>query len=46
MYRIPMIQPKDPKKFNKKEEPSEDALIPLRRGNKMTIGGRGKEGPG
>jgi hypothetical protein len=41
-----MIQPKDPKKFNKKEEPSEDALIPLRRGNKMTIGGRGKEGPG
>jgi hypothetical protein len=29
-------------KFNKKEGPSEDALIPLRRRNKIIMGGRGK----
>ena len=32
-YKIPMIQPTDPKKFNKKEGPSENASIPLRRRN-------------
>jgi hypothetical protein len=33
----------DPKKLNKKEDPSEDALISLRRGNKIVIGGRWRE---
>jgi hypothetical protein len=32
-------------KFNKKEDPSEDASIPLRRGNKIIMGFRGREGP-
>ena len=36
----------DPKKLNKKEDPSEDALISLRRGNKIVIGGRGRKGNG
>jgi hypothetical protein len=30
--------------FNKKEGPCEDALVPLRRGNKIITGGRGSEG--
>jgi hypothetical protein len=38
-----MIHPTDPKKLNNKEGPSEDASIPLRRGNKIIIGGREKE---
>ena len=38
-----MIQPTDHKKFNKKEGPSEDASIPLRRENKIIMGGRGSE---
>ena len=38
-----MIQPSDPKKLNKKEGPSKDASIPLRRGNKIVMGGRGKK---
>ena len=33
-------------KLNKKEGPSVDASIPLRRGNKIITGGRGREGPG
>ena len=41
-----MIYPTDHKKFNKKEGPSEDASIPLRRGNKIIMGGRGREEPG
>jgi hypothetical protein len=41
-----MIHPTDPKKLNKKESPSEDALISLRRGNKIVIGGRGWDGTG
>jgi hypothetical protein len=38
--RIPMIQ----LKLNKKEGPSVDASIPLRRENKIILGGRGREG--
>ena len=30
-------------KFNKKEGQSVDASIPIRRGNKITMGGRGRE---
>jgi hypothetical protein len=33
-------------KPNKKGGPSVDASIPLRRGNKIIMGGRGREGPG
>jgi hypothetical protein len=44
-YRLSMIQPTDHKKFNKKKDPSEDASIPLRRGNKIT-GGTRREAPG
>ena len=44
-YRIPRRQPTERKKFNKQEGPTEDASIPLRRGNKIVTGGRGKEGP-
>jgi hypothetical protein len=33
-------------KFNKKEGRGEDASIPLRSGNKIIMGGRGREGPG
>ena len=38
-----MIQPTDPKKLNKKEDPSEDALIPLRKGEQNNHG-RQREG--
>jgi len=38
-----MIKPTDLKKFIRKEGPSEDTSIPLRRGNKIIIGGRGKK---
>ena len=44
-YRIPMIQPRNHKKFNKKEGPSEDASVPLRMGNKIIMGGSEREGP-
>jgi hypothetical protein len=40
-----MIHLTDPKKL-KKKGPSEDASIPLRRGDKITTRGRGREGPG
>jgi hypothetical protein len=45
-YRIPMIHSTEPKKVNKKEDPSEDASIPLKMGNKIITGGRGREGQG
>ena len=45
-YRLPMIQPTDPKKVIIKEGYSEDASVPLRRGNKIDMGGRGDQGPG
>jgi hypothetical protein len=32
-------------KFNKKEGPSEDASVPLRSGEKIIMGGRGRERP-
>jgi hypothetical protein len=41
-----MIQHTAYVKFNKKEGPSVDASIPLRRGNKISMGSRGKKGPG
>jgi hypothetical protein len=52
MYRIPIIYPLDPQKLNKKEGPSEEASIPLRRRKEIIIaskamerpGGKGKEG--
>jgi hypothetical protein len=37
-----MIQTTNHKKFIKKEDLSEDGSIPLRRGNKIIIRGRGK----
>jgi hypothetical protein len=43
---MPKIYPTDPKKLNKKEGPSKDASIPPGRGNKIIMGGRGREGPG
>lgn len=42
-YRIPMIQFTDGMKFKKKESPSMDALIPLRRGGRDLSGGRERE---
>ena len=33
-------------KLKKKEDQSVDASVLLRRGNKMIMGGRGREGPG
>jgi hypothetical protein len=36
-----MINPTDCKKLNKKECPSEDASIPLRRGNKIIMEAEG-----
>jgi hypothetical protein len=41
-----MIQSTDHKELNKKKSPSEDASIPLRRGKKIIMGGREREGPG
>ena len=40
-----MINHTGPKKLNKNDGPSEDAAIPLRRGNEIILAGRGKEGP-
>jgi hypothetical protein len=52
-YRIPMVNSTDPKKLNKKEDPSEDACFTLckgnnnnNKGNKIVIGSRGREGSG
>jgi hypothetical protein len=45
-YRTPMIQLTDCIKFYKKEGPSEDATIPLRRGKKIIMVGRWREGSG
>jgi hypothetical protein len=42
-YRKPRIQPTDCKKFNKQKGPGKDASIPLRKGKKIIIGGRGRE---
>jgi hypothetical protein len=42
-YTIPMIYPTDPKMLNKKESPSKDALIILRRGNKSEEEEEGRE---
>jgi hypothetical protein len=44
-YRMPKIHPIDPKKLNKREDTTKHASIPLRRGNKIIMGGRGKERP-
>jgi hypothetical protein len=41
-YRIPLIQLTDYMKL-KKEGPTEDVPFPLRRGNKIITGGRGKK---
>ena len=41
-YKIPIIQATESKKL-KKEVPSGDASIPLRRENKIDMGGRRKE---
>ena len=38
-----MIHPTVPKKLNKKEDPSEDASISLRRGNKIKEADGGRE---
>jgi len=43
MCRIFMIQLTDHMKLNKKEDPSADALIPVRMGNKIITGDRGRE---
>jgi hypothetical protein len=45
-FRIPMAQLIELRKFNKKKGPSVAISIPLRRGNKIITGGRGREGPG
>lgn len=39
-----MVYPTDPMKLNKKEGPSMDLGITVRRGNKIIILGRDKEG--
>ena len=41
-----MIQPTDRKKLNIKEGPRKDASISLRRGNKIVMEGRRRNGPG
>jgi hypothetical protein len=41
-----MIQFTDHMKLNKKEGPSIDTSIPLRKGDKIITRGRGREGPG
>jgi hypothetical protein len=46
MFRMPMIQHTSHMKLKKNEGPSVDSSVPLRRKNKIIIGGRGKEGPG
>ena len=46
MDRVPTIQPTVHLKLTKKEGPSVDASISLRRGKKIITGGREREGPG
>ena len=41
-FRIPMIQLTEQMKLNKKEGPSVDTSIPLRRGNKIITGSIGE----
>ena len=41
-YSIPMLQFTDPKRLHKKEDPSEDTSITLRRGIKIIMGGKGR----
>ena len=43
IYKIPMTYPRDRKKLNKKEGPSEDASVLPRRRNKITMGDRERE---
>jgi hypothetical protein len=45
MFRIAMIQLTDHMKLNKKEGPSVDTSIPLRKDHKIIMGGRWKEAP-
>ena len=45
-YRITRIQSTDHKKCSKQKGASKDASIPLRRGNKIITGDRGREEPG
>ena len=42
-YIISMAQPTDSKKLNKKDGSNVDVLIPLRKGNKIIMGDRGRE---
>jgi hypothetical protein len=44
--RVPIKHPKDPEKLNKKDAPSEDVSITLRRRNKIIMGGKWREGSG
>lgn len=46
MYRIPMINTKDPRKLSKRKGPSKNACIILRRVKKIITEGRGREGYG
>jgi hypothetical protein len=41
-----MIECTDWRNLNKQEDPSMDTPIPLRRGNKIIMGGRRREEPG
>jgi hypothetical protein len=43
-YRIQVIHSREPKKLKKKEGPSEDVSVPLRRGNNMGARGNGHLG--
>jgi len=45
-YRMPIPHSTDPVTLKKKEGPSEDARMSLRRGNKIIMGGRRREGTG
>jgi hypothetical protein len=44
-YRIPRIKPTELKNVIKQKGPSEDASIPLSGEKKISMGGRGREGP-
>jgi len=41
-----VVHPHRTKKLNKMEGQSEDVSIPLRKGNKIIMGGRERDGPG
>ena len=45
-YRTPRIQPTNCKKYNKQKGSSEDASIPLHKGEKIFMGVRWSEWPG